>query len=149
MKPVREIRSVYLSPAVAVQVDPKKSKHKVEQIAGVTAKLNRFVTGRPVTVATPDNGGKKGDIKALKEKSGKIFEFRFFDVAPQLRILGIFPQKDVFLACQMYERGKLEGAWGKEMSRVAKQISAMGKDAPAGLSYTNMDLVLSNWTESI
>ncbi|WP_170438171.1 hypothetical protein [Ruegeria arenilitoris] len=120
-----------------------------KQLAGVAAKLNRFVQGAPVTVATPDNGGKKGDVKALKTSQGKVFQMRFFEVAPPVRLLGVFPQFDVFLGCRIYLREELEGRWSEKVSGMFRQLEAMGRDMPECLDYSNLDAVLSNWKVSI
>lgn len=148
LKKEAEDRAIFMSPDVSRVVDPSKTRLNQSQVAGVIARLNRFVYGKPITVSTPLVGNQYGDIKALKERHKRLFAVRFFDVAPQLRMLGVFPQKDVFLACKLVARSDLDDSWQEMFQKLERQINAMGKDAPQCLTYEKMDEVLSNWTIS-
>jgi len=140
-----EVRTIYCSPNVKDALNPGRSKLDGKQLAGAVAVMNEFVEGKSVAVSTPRLGDDRGLVKGLKGFEEKLFEIRFFAIAPQLRMIGVFPQKDVFLACQLMSRKDLDGNWSDCCKRVLQQMKAMGKDAPECLTYQDVDKVLTNW----
>lgn len=145
-----EIRGVFLSRNVQPWLDSKKSEINTAALAGITARLNYFVEGNRLTVSTPELGNGKGDVTGLRGYNDRLFELRFFDVAPQHRMLGVFPQKDIFVGLMMAERSKLDGKWNEYCSRALNGFStALGNSTPVCLEHKRLDDVLSNWTVSI
>lgn len=142
-------RALFIAQDVKPRLDPGKTSLDQAQLAGVIAKLNRFVQGKSVTVSTPNIGGAQGDLKALKGYEDKVFQMRFYEVAPQLRMLGVFPQKDVFLGAMLLDRSELDGKWGSAVSRLEQKLRAMGKDRPKCICYQDVDEVLTKWRVSI
>lgn len=143
-----EVRTVYCAPNVQVSLDRQKSKLEEKQLVGATAVINGFVEGNSVSVSTPLMGDGYGLVKGLRGYNKKLFEIRFFGIAPQLRMIGVFPQMDVFLACQLVSRDDLDGNWKEQCDRILQQMKSMGKDAPECLTYDKIDEVLTNWRVS-
>ena len=138
----------WLASGVDQLLDLAKTKLELRLVAGLVTKLDRFVLGKRLTVSTPDLGNGQGDVKGLKGYNDELFEIRFYDVAPQQRMLGVFPMKDVFLGFGIFDRGEIGKDWNRNCQRVQKRIEAMGKSKPPCLSHRNMEAVLSNWSES-
>lgn len=143
-----EVRAIYLSLNVQKLLDTKSSDIGNDQKAGIYARLNRFVEGARLSVSTDEIGDGKGDIKCLKGYDKKLFQLRFYDVAPQYRMLGVFPQFDVFLAFCLLLREDLENEWNANCNRVLAKLRSMGTSAPECLDGSDISKVLSNWTES-
>ena len=143
-----EIRSVYLSQNVQRLLVDTSDIVGSKQKAGIYARLNRFIEGARLTVSTAELGNGQGDIKCLRGYDEKLFQMRFYDVAPQYRMLGVFPQQDVFLACKLALRNDLEHAWASHCQRVLGQLKAMGTYSPECLDASDMNKVLTNWAIS-
>src|SRR5690606_19559154 len=122
------------------------SKIEPKALAGIVARLNRFVEGARVSVSTPTIGDGKGEIKALRTKDKVFFALRFFDVSPQRRIIGVFIKKDIFLGCHIYNRDKLD--FEAACAKARAFLKTMGADRPNCLTYEPVDNLLSNWVES-
>jgi hypothetical protein len=96
---------------------PETDDEEWEQRVGeLQADLERFVGNDPVT---PEY------LKLLYPAGEGVWEIRSVSHAPSIRVLGLFPEKDVFVATNMELRENLGGwqsrAW-KDVKRAAKAV---------------------------
>lgn len=139
------MREIFVSKSVQPMLNPEKSQMPEKALYPVVASLNRFVEGGRMNVSVPSCGGDRGDLKGLKGYDQKLYSMRFSDAAPQYRLLGVFPAKDVFVGVDLVDRNVIDGAWNDRCLRVLKQLNAWGSKRPEFLTYDDLDLVLSKW----
>ena len=89
---VSELRTVYMSKEVSLSLDVEKTDLDDDCYVGVVTKIDRFVSGAWLSVTTPTTDQDNGDVKGLRGYDDILFELRFYEVAPQQRLLGVFPK---------------------------------------------------------
>jgi hypothetical protein len=108
-----EPRCVLLRPTVMSTIDLEKSQILENKLVGIHGQLGAFVRGDKLTISVPDRGGTDGDLKGLKPITNCVWQMRFREPM-EYRILGVIPEKNVFLGLVIQPRKGLH--WAKSVA---------------------------------
>ncbi len=85
------------------------------RFARLRADLEKFITGGEITVAhQPYKKPKKTYLARTDPVSDCIWDIRSIDPSPGIRVLGMFAEKDTFIALEWDFRERLDGPRSKE-----------------------------------
>ena len=110
------VRTIFAAKAINdLMMGPWSDLKWEERCGSLRGDLDRFIEGKPITVAVdPFKGGKNAYMKHLHPYKDEVWEIRSRAPKPGIRVLGRFADTDVFVALDWWFRDKLGGPHSRE-----------------------------------
>lgn len=141
-----EVRCILLRQDVARDLDAGRSAIPERKVMSMNSQATAFVRGDKLTVSFPGGQASDGDMKGLRPPGGIGWQMRFREPM-RYRLLGVVPERDVFLGLMLLPREGLD--FSKSISRIRQIWASMqGDGKPNLIGSDRPGDAFSNWREA-
>jgi hypothetical protein len=123
------IRGLYVSEEVKKMLNgPWQTTKEEEEWFTARAILDNFISGRLISVAKTGHNKPKHTMAPLKPYADGVWEIRATKPKPGIRILGMFAEKDLFIALNWQERTLLGSYKSREWRNIIVGCQTMWRN---------------------
>ncbi len=141
-----EVRCILLRPDVATRLAQPSDDLEERLWIGIHAQMTAYVRGDLLSISYPGSQGPNGDVKGLAPATGPHWQMRF-RTQTQYRLLGVVPEKDVFVGTLLLPRPGLDfHAATRRSTQIWNSLPTAGK--PTLISSAHPDHAFTHWREA-